>query len=310
MVHGTVARRAGLRWYPVFDWLRTAWRPRRQAFDRYGAMVRRAAGVVRAGNDEPPPDPLTVRQWIYGPGCVIPGDHEYLVDLVKVFGLGPEMTMLELGSGMGGSAAVIAQGFNTYIEGLESNPGLIHAASTFLPTQKSAKRVRLTQYDPEKFELRSGFYYRILAREATYCVADKQRVFAMASQGLRRLGHIIVTDFVRDDSVAPGPEFAGWAAMQPDKPQLWTARQYIECLQSLGFDVQATSDATNDYRKLILRSWRHALERPELKQLRGRRARPLIDEAERAIRTLAALESGALKFHYIFALQGNSKPPA
>ena len=306
MVFSLVARGTESRWDPILDWVRALWRSGHPVAAEGGGRRRRAVAAARA--NEPPPDAATLRQWLYGAGCLHPGDAEYLVDLVKVFGLGPEMTMLEFGSGMGGSAAVIAQAFNTYIEGFESDPELVRAANHFLPTTKSAKHVKIKHYDPEKFEVRSSFYYRCLAREATYRIANKQHVFAMASQGLRRLGHIIVTDFVRDEAVPAGPEFDDWAALQPSKPQLWTARQYIDCMQKLGYDVQATNDATADYRRLILRSWREALERPEVRQLRGRRGMPLIDEAERAIRTLAALDSGALRYFYLFALNGGPKP--
>jgi hypothetical protein len=250
-------------------------------------------------------DPIVLRQWLYGPGCVIPGDADYLKDLVKPFGLCPEMTLLDLHAGMGGAGVAIAQACNTYVESFEPKVDLVRAGAGFLKTQKSGRRVHLGAYDPANFALRPGFYDCVLAREATVALADKNAFLAAVTEGLKPFGQIAITEFVRGPA-PPDATFNGWAAMQDAKPDLWAGEQYVAALERLGFNVLMANDATAGYRGLILRSWQQFLDRPELKQLKGRRALPLVEEAEHCIRTLAALDSGALRYFYICAQSRHS----
>lgn len=267
----------------------------RPGFARVAA--KRSAG---AASREPALDPMVLRQWLYGPGCVIPGDADYLKDLVKPFGLGPEMTLLDLHAGMGGASVAIAQACNTYVESFEPKADLVRAGAGFLKTQKSGRRVHLGVYDPANFALRAGFYDCVLAREATFALADKKAFLEAVTEGLKPYGQLGITEFVRGPA-PPEATFDGWAAMQDAKPDLWAGAQYVATLERLGFNVLMANDATAGYRGLILRAWQQFLDRPELRQLKGRRALPLVEEAERCIRTLAALDSGAVRYFYICA---------
>lgn len=123
----------------------------------------------------PPPDPLTIRQWLYGPGYIIPGNADYVLELVKPFHLGPSMTMLDLGAGLGGPARTIADAFQTYVTGYERDPELARRAADETSARGLSRQVQISVYDPESFELRAGFYDHALAREATYHVVQKER---------------------------------------------------------------------------------------------------------------------------------------
>lgn len=257
----------------------------------------------------PPPDPLTVRQWLYGPGYLIPGNAEYVLELVKQFNLSPAMTMLDMAAGLGGPAQNIAEAFKTYVAGYERDPELARRATDAAVAHGLARHVQISAYDPETFELRAGFYDHALAREATYHVVQKERFFRVLNQAMKPSGQLIVTDFVRDRAPGDRPELEAWEATQRYKPQLWTAAQYTDCLKSLGFDLRIASDITAEYRRMTLLAWKGFLESGELKHLRSAQAAPVIDEVERSLRMVAALESGALKFHYFVALGGRRRAP-
>jgi hypothetical protein len=98
-------------------------------------------------------------------------------------------------------------------------------------------------------------------------------------------------------------------AMQEHKPLLWPSEHYVAALTRLGCTMLVTIDKTDLYRSLLLRSWRNFLDHPELPRLRGRRGLPLLGEVERCIRTLAALDSGALRYFYICAQSMRSTTP-
>lgn len=262
-----------------------------------------------SGTQAPSIDPLVLRQWIYGAGCLIPGDDLYLNELMSSLGLKPEMSFLDLSAGMGGAAIAITQAWGSYITGFDRDPALVQAGKSFLRTRKAGRRIQLASYDPENFALRAAFYDCVMAREVISTLVDKEAFFQAVSLGLKSFGQIVITDFVRGDTPASDSGFAGWAAMQERKPLLWAGEDYVACLKRLGCNVLVTLDATAAYRSLLLRSWHGFLAHPELRHLRGRRARPLLTEVERCIQTLAAFDSGALRYFHLCAQSTNTTAP-
>src|SRR5476651_2050232 len=53
-----------------------------------------------------PLDRMTVAQWLWGDGFVMPGNAEFILDTVKPVGLNPAMSMLDISAGLGGAARV------------------------------------------------------------------------------------------------------------------------------------------------------------------------------------------------------------
>jgi ubiquinone/menaquinone biosynthesis C-methylase UbiE len=287
---------------PMFRrWLAERLPRRARAFmAKGGVALRSSASHWSSPVQAPLLEPIIFRQWIYGSGCVIPGDAFYLEELMKPLGLEPKMTVLDLNAGMGGAGAAVAQGLKADVTGLECNPDLVQAGASFLRTQKAGRRVKLRSYDPENFVLPAGSYDCVMAREVISTLVDKEAFFQAVSLGLKIFGQIVITDFVRGDA-ADDSATADWAAMQERKPLLSTRENYIACLERLGCEVRIAKDATADYRDLLLRSWRRFLDHPQLRRLKGQRAGPLMNEVERCVRTLTAFDSGALRYVHICA---------
>src|SRR5215469_13451931 len=72
-----------------------------------------AADVPEAAPETATLTRLTIAQWLWGDGFVMPGDADFVLELVKPFGLTPAMSMLDLSAGLGGPARAIAQAFGT-----------------------------------------------------------------------------------------------------------------------------------------------------------------------------------------------------
>jgi 16S rRNA C967 or C1407 C5-methylase (RsmB/RsmF family) len=93
--------------------------------ERLGAALTRsaaapsAAGEIAAANANVAPDPLAIRQRLYGRGSIIPGDAAWLLSLVEPFHLGASSAMLDLAAGLGGPARAIAQAFHARVTGIE-----------------------------------------------------------------------------------------------------------------------------------------------------------------------------------------------
>jgi len=268
---------------------------------------RRHAESVAAVRDMavPPPDlppvVLTVRQWLWGPGFVIPGDAAHMLSLVCPLGLAPATTLLDVSAGLGGPARAVARAFDATVIGLERDPDQARMGMAFARAEGLAKRAPVSVYDPEGFELPPQRYDGVIAREAVYTVRDKERFLRVLMQGLKPQGALVLAEFVLDRTAGDRLGLANWAPLPAYPPYLWTRERYVDCLKALGFTVRRADDMTAAYRAMMIAGWTRLAHRADLRTLPRTHFAPVIDEAERAMRTVEALDSGILKIVRITA---------
>lgn len=253
-----------------------------------------------------PLDRMTVAQWLWGPGFVMPGGKDYVLELAKPFGLGPAMSMLDLSAGLGGPARVIAEEFETYVTGLERSPERARRGMEMSVVANLAKRATVAQYNPESLELRPRSFDCILGRGATYNVAEKERLFRVLFQSFKARGQLLLNEFTINRALADHPTLAAWAARKSHPPVLWTIEQCKDCLTSLGFDVRIVEDVTADYSAMIVAGWAELIKKVDLKGMPRQHLVTIVDEVELWMRRVAALQSGALKVYRVYALAHKS----
>lgn len=261
------------------------------------------------GEPVPPLDPLVLRQWLWGPGFHQPGNIDYVLKLVKPFAPNPAMSVLDVAAGLGGAARAISDAFGTYITGLERDPELARRGMDMSVAAGKQRHAPISVIDPESFELRTGAFDCILGRGSTYMVQDKERFMRVLILGLKQRGQLLLTDYVIEPSLAQRPEYAMWAALQPHPPMLWTLQQYTDCFKSLGFDVRVTEDITQDVKMQIVLGWDNLVQTVDIKALPRVHKLQIVSEAERWVKTIIALDSGAIKAYRFYALAGSSRPP-
>ena len=257
--------------------------------------------VAPAARDQPPLDAATLAQWLWGAGFHIPGDEEHVLGLVKPFALNPAMSMLYIGAGLGGGARAIATKYATYVTALEADEALVRRGMEMSTLQGMQKRAPVTVYDPATLELRSHSFDCILARQCTYTLADKERFLKLLVAALKPHGHLLITDYV----VAPGAgtgALEAWQRQQLHPARLWTARQYSDCITRLGLDSRVAEDTTAKVRQLIVNGWAQMIATIDLPGLPKPHLLTIVDEAERWVRTLAAMDAGALRTYRFYAL--------
>jgi SAM-dependent methyltransferase len=268
------------------------------------------AAPPRIGEPQVPLDPLTVRQWLWGPGFTVPGTAEYVLGLVKPFAANPAMSILDIAAGLGGPARVIADAFGTYITGFERDPETAGRGMAMSVAAGKQKHAAISVMNPETLELKAGAFDCIFGRGATYAVQDKERFMRVLIMGLKPRGQLLLTDYVVDPALAERPELAAWQALEPFSPALWNLQQYTDCLKSLGFDIRITEDISAQYKAQIVLGWDNLLQHVDIRKLPRAHQMTVLDEAERWVKTILALDSGALKVYRFYALAGSARPPA
>jgi cyclopropane fatty-acyl-phospholipid synthase-like methyltransferase len=249
-----------------------------------------------------PLDRMTVAQWLWGDGFVMPGNAEFILDTVKPVGLNPAMSMLDISAGLGGAARVIAQTYGIYVTGLERSAERAKRGMEMSVVTNLGKRAVISQFNPETVELRPNSFDCVLARAATYNVVEKERLLRVVYQGLKPRGQLLLNEFVLDPSLADRPALAAWVARESHPPQLWAIEQYNDCLTSLGFDIRVVEDISKRYQSMIVAGWARMLKEINLKQMAKTHKLTIIDEAELWTLRLAALQSGALHVYRVIAL--------
>jgi len=263
-------------------------------------------GAQPVHSDARPAPPLldgpALAQRLWGAGFHIPGGEEHILDLVKPFALNPAMSMLYIGAGLGGGARAIAAKFGTYVAALESDAALARQGMEMSTLQGMQKRAPVGVYDPEAIDLRAGSVDCILARQSTYTLADKDHFLQSLTAALKPRGHLLLTDYVLEPKAPAAPELEAWQRLQPRPAYLWTAAHYAERLKRLGYEIRVIEDTTIERRRLILVGWVQMISGLDLRSLPKQQLLAVLDEAERWVPTIAALDAGALRACRIHAL--------
>ncbi len=254
-----------------------------------------------AREPEPPLDGPTLSQWLWGAGFHIPGGEAHVLSLVTPFALNPAMSMLYVGAGLGGGARAIATKFATYVTALELDPVLARRGMEMSTLQGMQKRAPVNPYDPKTLELRDHSFDCILARQSTYTIEDKAAFLKLLVTSLKPRGHLLITDFVVQPK-AGGAALEAWLRQQQPPARLWTAAQYDECLTRLGLDSRVTEDTTAKLRQLILAGWAQMISTIDLHALPKQHLLTIVDEAERWVRTIEAIDGGSLRMYRFYAL--------
>jgi SAM-dependent methyltransferase len=242
-----------------------------------------------------PPDAATIRQWLWGPGFAIPGDGAHVEALLGRCKLAPDAAVLDASAGLGGPARALARGLQLRVIGLERDPDLARLGMALSRAEGLAKRATVRVYDPESFDLPPLHYDGVLCREATYAVRGKERFLRVLKQGLTPRGVLVMTDFVLDRTAGDRRRLGDWAPLASYPPFVWTLERYEDCFKSLGFELDYAADISAAYRAMVVEGWMRLAQRPELHAMPRRHFLPIIDEAERAMRTLRAIDDGLLR---------------
>jgi len=281
----------------------------RRFLERLRLALQRSAGATTAGEIGAAvavPDALAIRQRLYGRGYVIPGDVAWLLSLVEPFRLGASSALLDLAAGLGGPARAIAQAFHARVTGIERDYERARQGNAMSSALGAAHLVRITACDPETLELGTAKFDCALGREASYAVAQKERFLRVVAQSLRPRGQIVLTDFELDRSAGERGELDVWHSHLPQRPALWTAAQYADCFKSVGYRLSRAEDISALYRRQIVAAWTGYLRAGEIRGQPAAGVEAVLAEAEACLRTVAALESGALKYYRFEAIQHHS----
>jgi len=282
------------------------------------AMNERAArDPDAAGDDEAlPVDPwdpsrVDIAKYIWGEGFCGPGGPDHIVAMSKLLALSPELSMVDLGAGLGGPARTLATEFGVWMNCYERSQTLVDAGNELSTMAGLAKKVPLSVFNPEaEFELERKFD-RALCHEFLFTIEHKLEFLSTVEASLKPEGLMLITDYVlAEESVVASDDYKDWKAKEHRRLHLATQEEMGELIAKAGLALRVNEDRTQEFLALITNAWRgvdkvvaQMMADPEQKK----HVNTLLKEAEFWNRRAHMLATGKLKYCRFLAAKRERK---
>lgn len=241
-----------------------------------------------------------VVQKLFGEGFNQPGGEELMKPLVAPLGLNPNMSITELGSGMGGMTRLMARE-NLWIDAYEPDPELAAASIELAKSQgvKQRTNIKVGSLDDINFKRKSVDVF--LSKDGLLSVQDKRLLLAKLRAAMKPNGQLMFTDFLLTGSTE-SRVYEVWWDREPVKPHLLTPEGLQAELESLNFVICYMEDVTQELKSAVIESFANYAEEVKLK---GK----AVDENERewaicegehwAIR-VSAMDANIIRLYRVF----------
>jgi phosphoethanolamine N-methyltransferase len=186
--------------------------------------------------------PAEIRKYeaIYGRHFVSPGGEACARDCVTRLNLASGDRVLDVGSGLGGSAFLMATEYGARVHGIDLSAEMVALANRKCRQQGLQDLVSFEQADCLDVTL-SQAYQAIYSRDVILHIEDKARLFDILRTALVPGGRLLFTDYCRGEGESSA-EFDAYVAERGY--HLYTVAEYTECLGRAGFDAVLGEDWT------------------------------------------------------------------
>ncbi len=186
--------------------------------------------------------PAQIRKYeaIYGRHFVSPGGEACARECVTRLNLAPGDRVLDVGSGLGGSAFLMATDYGARVHGIDLSADMVALAKQKCREQGLQDLVSFEQADCLDLTV-SQAYEAIYSRDVILHIEDKARLFQVLRTALVPGGRLLFTDYCRGEGESSAA-FDDYVAQRGYT--LYTVAEYTECLRRAGLDAVLGEDWT------------------------------------------------------------------
>jgi len=255
---------------------------------------------------------IDIAQYIWGKGFCGPGGPDYIISLSKLLALSPEMSMLQIGAGLGGPARVLVERFGVWITGFETSGMLVDKGNKLSKMAGLERKVVLEQYDTDSHEGFARKFDRAISKEALFTIQDKASMISNIEDKLKPGGLFLMTEYVIGDESVPGKDrYKEWMVGERSHPFPVTSDDLVDMLKASRMQVRVSEDISRQYIEMINQAWAGADEvaaKLAKRENGTSMIQTLMREAEFWTRRKKLLESGDLKLWRIVANKKSGGP--
>ncbi|MDF2367268.1 cyclopropane-fatty-acyl-phospholipid synthase family protein [Sneathiella sp.] len=258
--------------------------------------------------DDSPP---TVKGWslarqqsvvtLFGEGMTrcVPDDAK--TKLTQPLGINKALSVAELGSGLGGFSRWVAEEYNAYVTGYDSDQILQDAANEMTKMAGLARKINFLHCDFENFNPKQRSADVVYTSEALFPVANKAGCFAAIFKLLKPSGQFMMSDYMLDGTAPDAPELKAWRDAEPIGANPVDVQETRKLLTAAGFDVSIAENITIEYKANVLRAFADYAARTSNGEKSGHLHEWILKEGELWMGRIKMMEAGHLKVFRIYA---------
>lgn len=246
---------------------------------------------------------VTLVQKVWGEGFTTPGGRDHILTMIKIFGLDPSMSALDLGAGLGGATRLMCGDFGVWVIGFEADENLAEAGMALSVKAGMGDKAPIHGFDPATFEHKQKSIDCVFSKEFMFSVADKPKLLKAIEDLLKPKGQFLFTDFVLAKPHLRTPTLEAWIENEPQTPHPWALEDYQEALAGLYLDIRVAEDMTKAFRAMVIKGWADYTESTARGSVDTESAPALVDEVELWTRRIQAIDSGDLKVCRVHAFK-------
>lgn len=244
---------------------------------------------------------MTVLQALWGEGNITPGPAEFIVGLTNRLGLTSEMTLLDLGAGLGGPARAISASSGIWVTAYEEVAAVAKAGMEQSIMQGMAKKVAVEHVEFATVERPKRKIDCFFSKDTLHHISRKKHLLAALEEALKPNGQFLIIDYVITEKGKSNNIEADWNKADEQVSHFWTKEQYLAAFAAVKLDLRVTEDLSPKYCEMIADGFRRLTknmesliseETDEARQSELRRA--LAFESNRWAVRAEALQSGAI----------------
>ena len=247
-------------------------------------------------------DRMELVQLLWGEGFLEPGGAAGVRKLFLHVMPNSKQSVLDLTTGLGGTAFTLAHDQNLWMDALEQDDILAAEANRSAAKNGLVDQVPVGKLKLDAIDIAQKKYNLIYSRERLFTVAEKIELLTAAAEGLRAGGNLVITDLVVASADRLESEgFSNWVRSEPVMPQPWTMALYVKTLKELGLSVVTRQDSTKQYLSDITAGWQRIAKLLEDGEFNPGLANQLLAEGEFWMGRTAALDAGDISLCRLIA---------
>lgn len=189
------------------------------------------------------PNEIRKYEAVYGRHFVSPGGEACARECVARMVLNRGDKVLDVGSGLGGSAFLMAREYGARVHGIDVSADMVALAQAKCREEMLNESVQFSRRDCLELTV-SKKYQAIYSRDVILHIEDKLRLFGILRTALVPGGRLLFTDYCRAEG-KPSDDFAAYVLERGYC--LYTLAGYEACLQRAGFVDVVSEDWTEKF---------------------------------------------------------------
>ncbi len=249
---------------------------------------------------------LRLVQEVWGEGFSSPGGTDYILNMIKFFGLDPAHSVLDLGAGLGGASRTVCERFGVWVTGLEADQDLAEAATALSVKAGMGKKAPIQHFDPETFEYKAKSVDCVFSKEFLFSVKHKKEFLESVDILMKGKGQLLFTDYVYAERHVRSPDIDKWIENEPMGAHPWSIEDYQETFADLRLDIRVTEDITESYQRMVTQGWADYIKAASKTGIPDEIAPALVDEVEIWSRRMQAIDSGGVKVYRLHVIKADA----